>query len=293
MTQQSKPLAGLAALALAALALAAMPLVTLSIVASPLPAQAWEINYAQGTSNVSAGLHASEEFVQAPAFSFLQPLNSLTFVGDSRLMLLGLEDDGARILAGANAERERIRRTPYSFSWEGMALPEEGVMRLRYAWGEGAGGSVSQDGKTFSGGQLPSSVRGLEFELTTDALWLGPLPVNVGLGATHYTYQIASLTAGSPVTESSRSVVRAPLSVTTRLRVLPFVFLRPAVAYDLMSTLGMIFGTRGNTVHWDVAAEFSPLDFLPLTARVSGVSGSSEDSTLDTVTTTVGAGLRF
>lgn len=87
--------------------------------------------------------------------------------------------------------------------------------------------------------------------------------MNIGLGTTHYTFQVSGIAPGSSDASTARAVVRMPLFVTAKLRLLPQVFLRSTMAYDLMSTLGILFGTRDNTVHWDLAAEITLLDFLP------------------------------
>lgn len=267
------------------------------------PAEALELQYSQGVTNVRAGLYGDSRFVHGPAFSFMQPVQSVTFVDNSGILLSAMGNAGAAETARRQAEESAISQgvkvgQSYSYSWNEVPLREGAVSYLRYVWGSGSGASVATDGTTFTGGTMPSNVTGFEFGAPLGILESDLMPIGFSLAATWYTYEVAGLTptAGSGAVwgkSTTRSAIRMPVSVSTAFQVMPSLFIRPSLSYDVLSGLGVLLGSQGHGFLYEVSAEYSLINILPIHATYSAVNGSTDESTLDSSMFTVGAGLRF
>ncbi|MNR86261.1 hypothetical protein D3C72_171100 [compost metagenome] len=274
-----------------------------TVAAAALPANAIEFQYTQGITNVHAGLYGNSSFVHGPAFSFMQPMQSLTFVDNSGILLAALGNAGAAETARRQAEERAIDRgvkvgERYSYSWNEVPLREGAVSYLRYTWGSGSGASIATDGTTFTGGTLPSSVTGFDFGAPLGIWDTGFVPLGFSLAAQWYTYQVSGLTptAGSGAVwgkSTERTAIRMPVTMSTAFNVLPSLYIRPAVSYDLLSGLGALLGSQGHGFLYELSAEYELISFLPIHASYVFANTPTSESALDASMVMAGASLRF
>lgn len=268
------------------------------------PADAFELQYAQGFLNFNTGRVLDKGFIHSPAFTSAQTVHSLTVVDNSGILLSAMGNAAAADIARRHAEEAAIERglrigETFSYSWNEVPVREGAISYLRFVWGGGGSGTYSTDGTTVTGSALPTNVFGFEFGAPLTVIETPVIPLGLSLAATYYNYGISGLTAsagsgGSWKSSIDRTAVRLPLSLSTAFQVLPALFVHPSVSYDLVSGFGALLGAQGHTVIYQVAAEYSLINILPIQASYRVTSGSTlSESTVDDSMFTLGAAFRF